>query len=327
VKEWVKGEPVKAFAHEQIYVLVFWNTWASSSHTGIAHLTELQKNHPDVILIGITVYEHEIDQRRVAPFVRRKGDQMGYRVATDDVPEGQKTDQGAMWKSWMLASGTTAVPTAFVVDKGGKIAWIGHDQGIDQPLEAIIAGKWDTAAFRKQKAEDDLFIEAAAHLQDEIDAAVQAKNTKPMIAAIDEAVAKMPRLEEGFGHYKFEFLLDAKDFEAAYSYGSKLVGGAFKDNATELNNLAWKIVDPDAPALEKRDLKLALKAALRATEVTRGIVPGILDTLAKVYFDSGEVAKAIQTQTRALELVKGTEAEKEFQGHLDAYKKLRPAGG
>jgi len=327
VKEWVKGEPVKNLARDRVHVLVFWNTWSKVSQTCIPRLTELQKLHADVIFMGVSVYEHELDQRMVASFVKRMGDRMGYRVALDDVPDGQKTDQGAMWKTWMLASGTTTVPTAFVVDKSGKIAWIGNAGVIDQVLENILAGKWDTAAFRKQKAEDDVWLAAAFKLQDEIDAAIKAGNTKPMIAAIDEAITRLPRLEALFGSKRFEFLLEAKEYVAAYAYASRLVDGALKDDATKLNNIAWSIVGPENKDLETRDLKLALRAALRSNELTKGKKPGVLDTLAKVYFESGDTAKAIEIQTQAVELAKDDpEALKEFQGRLDEYKKGKPAG-
>ena len=69
-----------------------------------------------------------------------------------------------------------------------------------------------------------------------------------------------------------------------------------------------------------------LKAGQRANELTKGKDANVLDTLAKVYFDSGDSAKAIETETKALELVKGTKQEKDFQAKLDEYKKGVKAG-
>ena len=91
----------------------------------------------------------------------------------------------------------------------------------------------------------------------------------------------------------------------------------FKDDGQQLNQIAWLIVDPEAK-YEKRDLKLALKAALRSNELTKGEDAGVLDTLARVYFLSGDSAKAVEFQTKAVELVKDNpEAAKDFQGRLD----------
>ena len=77
------------------------------------------------------------------------------------------------------------------------------------------------------------------------------------------------------------------------------VAGGLADNADYLNRLAWGIVDPDnMPA--KQDLNLALKAALRASELTNNEDTAILDTVAKVYFDKGDLKRAIRYQRQAV---------------------------
>ena len=48
-----------------------------------------------------------------------------------------------MAKNWMTAAGQEGIPTAFIVNKEGKIAWIGHPMEMDKPLEKIVAGTWD----------------------------------------------------------------------------------------------------------------------------------------------------------------------------------------
>ena len=64
------------------------------------------------------------------------GDTMTYRVALDN--------QDRMQKGWMKAAGRAGIPCSFVVDKTGKIAWIGHPMKLDDDLlEKIIAGNWD----------------------------------------------------------------------------------------------------------------------------------------------------------------------------------------
>jgi len=329
VKQWVKGEAVKGFEKGQIYVVEFWATWCPPCRESIPHLTEMQEKHQDVKFIGVSVFEHESDQSKVVPFVEKMGEKMDYRVAMDDVPEGKKNSDGAMAKSWMIASGEGGIPTAFIVDKTGRVAWIGRPMKMEDSLEKIIAGTWDLAAYQKQKAEESAAAEASTELNQKLNAALGAK-TKDFaaaLAAIDEALVKTPKLEERFGYTKFRILLDSKAYDAGYAYGAKLVSGLLKDDAQQLNGIAWAIVDPANKMLEKRDLKLALSAALRANEVARGKDAGILDTLAKVYFDSGDAAKAIEFQTKAIELMKDNpDAVKEFQGRLDEYKRGKPAG-
>ena len=60
------------------------------------------------------------------------GDKMDYRVAMDKVPDGDVRGQnGAMAKNWMIAAGQNGIPTAFIVDRDSKIAWIGHPMEIE----------------------------------------------------------------------------------------------------------------------------------------------------------------------------------------------------
>ena len=66
------------------------------------------------------------------------------------------------------------------------------------------------------------------------------------------------------------------------------------------------MVDPEVP-FENPDLDVALTAALRANEIAKGNRSDILDTLARVYFIRGDVARAIEFQTLAVEKAAGPE--------------------
>ncbi len=324
VKQWVKGQPVKGFEKNKLYVVEFWATWCGPCKKSIPHLTELAAAHKDITFVGVSVWENK--QEDVAPFVEKMGDKMNYVVAMDDVPEGKKGNEGAMAKSWMTASGSNGIPTAFIVDGTGHVAWIGHPMEMEEPLGKIIAGKWDLAAYAKERAEAGALEAATNELGGKLSKLMKSKDLKGAIAAMEEAFVTTPKLEENFGYYKFRMLLDLKDYDAGYAYADKLITGALKNEGQALNAIAWTIVDPDNKDLAKRDYKLALKAALRANEITKGKEPNVIDTLAKVYFDSGDAAKAVEFQTKALELVKGTEQEKDFQERLDQYKAGKPAG-
>ena len=96
--------------------------------------------------IGVSVWEQ--DQDKVKPFVEEMGDKMAYRVAMDAVPERKRRNEGAMAKNWMAAAGQNGIPTAFIINKEGKIAWIGHPMGMEKPLEKIIRRHWDLRGRR-----------------------------------------------------------------------------------------------------------------------------------------------------------------------------------
>jgi thiol-disulfide isomerase/thioredoxin len=322
VKSFVKGEPVKSFEPGKNYVVEFWATWCGPCKTSIPHLTELQKKHADVSFIGVSVFEQ--DQAGVEPFVKEMGDKMDYRVAVDAVPADKDPGQGAMAKSWMEASGSNGIPTAFIVNKEGKIAWIGHPMEMEKPLEKVIAGTWDlkTAAeeIRKQKEGDGRLQKLAAKLQ----SAQQSGQPKKVIEAIDEIVAAKPELELRLGAMKLQPLMKLDQQDKVLELAKKLEKSELGESAEGLNAIAWSILDPDLGVKPSPEvLKLSLRTAKRADELSQGKNGAIADTLGKAYFDSGDAAKALETQERAIRLVKerGEQADPGMKARLEQYKK------
>ena len=332
VSKWVKGEPVTGFGKGKIYVVEYWATWCGPCKESIPHLTELQKQYKDVKFIGVSVWES--DQKAVEPFVKDMGDKMAYTVAMDDIPaaDGEKPGRnasmnGKMAKNWMAAAGQSGIPTAFIVNGEGKVAWIGHPMSMEEPLEKITSGKWD---LTKEAAEYRRAAEVASKLkplQKKFQTAMQTGNTDEALATLDEIVKLDPKSAVKLAPTKFVILLnEKKDFDKAFAYGNEIVEGPCKDDAQALNQVAWTLVDPDN-APEKTDLKLALKAATRAFEVSKGKDPAITDTLAKVYFDSGDLTKALEYQEKAAKMAEGTQFEDEIKGRLEQFREAAKKKG
>jgi len=326
VSKFVKGEPVTGFEKGKIYVVEFWATWCGPCIENIPHLTELQKEHKDIKVIGVSVWES--DQAKVEPFVEKMGEKMDYTVAMDDLgtPEdgaaGRNASMsGKMAQNWMAASGQNGIPAAFIVNGDGKIAWIGHPATMEKPLAEIMAGKWDlqkeAAAYRKGKEME----EKVRPLTRKIQQSLQGGDFEAALAGMDELIAMDAKFKSQYSMQKFMILLTQADQpEKAYALGYEMVDGMYNDNAQMLNQLAWTIVDPQGPEIKNRDLKLALKAAKRADDLTKHEDPAILDTLAKVYFDSGELGKALEIQEQAAKAGEGTQFEGEINDRLKEYK-------
>ncbi len=137
--KWVQGEPVKDLQKGKAYLVEFWATWCPPCRASIPHLNEIYKKFKDkgLVVIGQDCWER--DESRVAPFVKSMGDKMTYRVALDDKSSNSK---GAMAQTWMAAAGRKGIPSAFLVDTKGRIAWNGHPMALkDDTIDAALAGK------------------------------------------------------------------------------------------------------------------------------------------------------------------------------------------
>lgn len=143
IAEWIKGKPVDlaAVKGKQVVVVEFWATWCGPCRKSIPHLTEMQKKFKDVIFVGIS----SEDAGAVKPFVKKMGEQMAYTVAVDD---DRKTSAG-----YMEAYGIDGIPHAFIVDKEGRMVWLGHPlAGLDETLAEVVAGKFDLEKSKKRAA-------------------------------------------------------------------------------------------------------------------------------------------------------------------------------
>jgi thiol-disulfide isomerase/thioredoxin len=313
VKEFVKGEPVKSFEKGKTYVVEFWATWCGPCRTSIPHLTKLQKQHKDLTIIGVAVLEQ--DQIAVTDFVEEMGDKMDYRVAIDKVPEGGEGDEGAMVKTWMEPAEQPGIPFAVIVNGDGKVAWIGHPGEMDDTLEKVLTGKWDIAAealkLKEIIAQRKKLEAKFKQLQTLLGKFESEGDPSELLKELDIAAKEIPDRADQFSMIKFHVLSNSKEnVEQALTLGNKLLESELGEDSEILNNLAWMLVAPDREKkADAKLLKFALKAALKADNLEKREDASIADTLAKAYFDNGQLEKAIETQERVVELAEGTQLE------------------
>jgi thiol-disulfide isomerase/thioredoxin len=120
---WLNTEPLSlADLRGKVVVVEFWATWCGPCRVSIPHLIELYDEYADrgVELVSLTNEPRET----VEPFAAEM--EMDYPVGG-----GSPTAN---------AYGVRGIPTAFILDREGRIAWGGHplDGAFDAKLEAMV---------------------------------------------------------------------------------------------------------------------------------------------------------------------------------------------
>ncbi len=283
IDKWVKGEPITGFEKGKVYVVEFWATWCKPCVESIPHLTDLQNEYRSkgVTIVGVASGDargNTLDA--VQSMVEEQGSAMGYTVAWD----------ADRWTNaaWMKAARQRSIPTAFIINEDGVVAFIGHPMKIDEPLKRIVARKYDLRSA--------------------------IENHRKQIEKTEKAYVIQEKLDEFARH------LQAGETDEAFRLGYELVDGPAKDDAEALNFIAWSLVDP-AAELQSPDVGLALKAADRANDLTKNENPFVLDTLARVWFLRGNSNKSVSLQQRALDRAGADpQLRAELEKRLEEYK-------
>ena len=295
--KWVQGEPVQSFETNHVYIVEFWATWCGPCVASIPHLNQLWEKFKDkgVMVIGQDVWDGD---PAVAPFVKRMGTNMTYRVALDD--KSQEADGWMAEHWWPRSVNHHGIPHAFVINRDGMIAWIGHPMQLnEQVLDDIVSGHQDlakaAAEYKTQWQLNQKFLET----QQELYSALNNKKWDDAKTALDQMASAFPDTEDDYANVRLKILLGQGKFDEAW----QIAGAASEAHATNdfwQNELAWTIVTADTA--NDQCLVLAETMAERAVQLTKGQNAGAIDTLARAQFVLGKKQEAIATEEKAVNL-------------------------
>ena len=318
ISQWFNGEPVNRFEKGKIYVLDLWGTWCAPCLSLIPHMSELQQRYANqgVIVIGLTGdddYGTTLDG--VKQFLTEKRSRIGYRIAYD---QGRKTHD-----AWMAVEKRAGWPWAFIVDREGRVAFVGHPSTMDPILESIVAGTYDLAAATEAYANRVKALQAVDRMYEAMDRADPEQVMREFNAAVE---ADRPMASEYPAWKMFSYLLVKLDRpQEAYAFGRRAVEGFSKDNLNTLSRIAQEILKPEIAA-GGRELDLAAKAAQQANRLTEGKDPEVLAQLARIASLQGDPASAIQFQTDAIAAMDPSFREQnlaEYQETLRGYERQK----
>jgi thiol-disulfide isomerase/thioredoxin len=294
VNQWMTGDPIDQLEPGQVYVVEFWATWCGPCLASMPHISELQTHYGDTVrFIGVTRETEDVVQEFLGKEQsegKMWNEVITYRLARDQ--------ENAMNTAYMRAAGQNGIPTAFIVGRDGAVEWIGHPMQIEEPLAKVVAGDWDRsgaiAEFEQKKKLQGLQIELSR--------LVRSRDWDQALAVLDQAEQTMGP-SAGLTQTRLAVLQRAGKAEEAAALQSVLVKQSW-DNAAMLNEIAWGI----AIGRGDRDLELALRTAERAAELTNREDANILDTLARVYYERGQLKEAVEWQSKAVKHDSGNES-------------------
>ena len=308
---WLKGDKVQDFLPGKFYIVDVWATWCGPCVKSIPTINGLQKKYKDsgLTVIGVAISDEESTVKR---FVSSQGDAMSYTVAADV--------NDIVSKGWLDAAGRDTIPTAFLIDREGKIAFVGHpESGLDAAVAKVARTKFDgdkTHTAEKAASKDAGPLSG----KDEINAALKAGDYQKVRQLAEAAIKLNPdQPATQIALYIATLKLDGQAKAAAFA--KQLIDGPFASNFDNLNQLAWAMVDPASPQLKanEHDAVSAIAASEKAVALTRGTDPFLLNTLARAYFVKGDTSTAIKTQLKAVDAAKG-DAKNQFKTPLEEYR-------
>ena len=305
VTKWLYGEKVKSLEPGQVYVVEFWATWCGPCLQMMPHLGDLQEEYRSkgVTMIGFTC-EASDREEKVAKFVEKRGAKLGYTFAF--AKDSETND------AYMKASGQNGIPCSFVVDKEGKIAYIGHPLFLDVVLPKVLDGTWDPKAGAEELAAADKDFDAAYA------AMSKAKDPESGLKALSEFGAKWPGLVNNpyMTKMKFDLLVKARKYTEVKELGEKLIAKAAARGDTSGLQQISTALRTEATKGQAELTALAIKAAESAYAADEKN-PTVLLALVETYKFVGDEAKAKEFGPKAVAAaVAALDGEKDAVGTL-----------
>jgi thiol-disulfide isomerase/thioredoxin len=286
VTKWLQGDEVKAFKKDHVYVVEFWATWCGPCIIMMPHLAELQAQYKSkgVTVIGYTAKDENNTEEKAAAFVKKRGGKLKYAFAY--------CDDRDTYDAWMKAAGREGIPCSFVVDKQGRIAYVGHPLYLGVVMPKVLAGA------KPQAVSDEV-----SKIEKEYRAVNDAlfPDHKVGLQKLKEFEAKYPSLANNpmIVRAKLSLLPKVGKVDEAKQLAEALVKKAIeREDAPALHQVS-ALLRLGAGKESKELLAVAVKAAEAMVRVAGEDATAQIN-LASTYLVAGEKSKARQSARKAI---------------------------
>ena len=317
VETWLRGKPLTSFEPRKVYIVEFWATSCRPCVDAMPHLMQLQEKYKDsgVEIVGVAAYERAptADEARsnLDAWLTEKFSNLNFRMAFDST--------GEMKKLWMEPSFSFGVPTSFVVDRDGHIAFIGEPTELDEVLPKVLNGSWRTSdqaksADRERIAEGETIAREIALIKpiyDKLRPAMQTEDWTAALSAIEEGITLLPD-NLNFRQSQVTLLLHKmRDMEAGLPVMRKLVEDAIEKKFESVSWMVMALNQLFDPTIDNSHLPRAERFAMgnKLSEQILTLNPPDGDgrlkfrwyvPVAQFYHESGDNDRAIELIEAAL---------------------------
>lgn len=320
VQAWIKGTPISSLKKGHFYVMEFGSVGCGPCRVSIPHMTKVAREYTNELsLVSFFIYENGSTPtdtintsyvKRVEGFINKLGDAVSYAVAVDDPKQ-------TMANTWMKASGQKGIPVAFIIDKSGTIAWIGHPLDLELVVGDIIQDKSPIATSKKIDITNVML---------NINTLRQEKRFDDSLSKLDSLIEQNPH-KPHLNRVKFQILLEA-DESKAYSFCKEILMNQCRDVDYILSDIASDIFYSNAIKNNETAMDVVIALTGRAIELSKDeVIYASLSCLqAQAYFRKGDVRRAIEIAEKGLshlskldyQDIGGTKRDVEY--HLNVFK-------
>ena len=267
IEQWLKHGGVKFFESGKVYLIDLWATWCVPCIVGMPHLSELQKKYAGqgLQVVGITSKDKYGNTfENVKNFILKKDSLMNYNVAWVS-PSKKDSEEGIWLHPWMQKSGFSNLPTSFLIDRNGKVAYMGDPSTIDKTLGDVITGDYDLNQFKKE-------------YKSGIDA-------EQILLNFNQAIK-------------------AKQIDTAIIYGRQILTNYSYVRPNTYLVMGWQVAHIDG-AIDSELLQIGFDAITRGIRQTDFNSPAFFDVLARIYAAKKDFLSAVITEKLAVSLSEG----------------------